>query len=142
MFSWTAVLVTQGRRVSLFDMDGKEWVLYWHHSIFYQLLISLFECCVYCDYHDIIKPIDEPILVHILINLKIYEPLKFILCGFNMFVSFCRIAKGSGYKSSELESLVEDETLAIGGKEIQVPNGLLREMYWGSRPVLMTVKSS
>lgn len=31
-----------------------------------------------------------------------------------------RIGKGSGYKSSELESLTEDETLVVGGKEIQV----------------------
>nr|KAG5702755.1 hypothetical protein BaRGS_003629 [Batillaria attramentaria] len=40
------------------------------------------------------------------------------------------IGKGSGYKSSELESLKEDETLAIGGKEIQ--NGKKqRKFHWG-----------
>ena len=35
-------------------------------------------------------------------------------------VEFFRIAKGAGYKSSELESLQEGNTLCIGGKEIEV----------------------
>ncbi|XP_070187722.1 DNA repair and recombination protein RAD54B-like isoform X2 [Littorina saxatilis] len=58
-----AVLVTQGRRVTLYDMDGKE------------------------------------------------------------------IGKGSGYKSAELESLAEDETLVVGGKEIQVMSKLSEEQF-------------
>lgn len=41
-----------------------------------------------------------------------------VLCNF-------RIGKGTGYKSSELETLKEDETLVIGGKEIQVPDQLI-----------------
>jgi len=35
-------------------------------------------------------------------------------------IFLCRIGKSSGYKSAELASLKEDETLPIGGKEIQV----------------------
>lgn len=31
-----------------------------------------------------------------------------------------RLGKGSGYKIAQLESLTEDETLFVGGKEIQV----------------------
>ncbi|KAK3585162.1 hypothetical protein CHS0354_001785 [Potamilus streckersoni] len=39
------------------------------------------------------------------------------------------IAKGSGYKSSELLSLSEDETLPIGGKEVQVMSVLTEEQF-------------
>lgn len=35
-------------------------------------------------------------------------------------LEFFRIAKSTGYKSSELESLQEGNTLCIGGKEIEV----------------------
>ena len=38
--------------------------------------------------------------------------------------SFCfpctRIGKGSGYRPSELESMMEGHTLCVGGKEIEV----------------------
>jgi len=39
------------------------------------------------------------------------------------------IAKGAGYKSSELESLQEGNTLCIGGKEIEVMSSLNAEDY-------------
>ncbi|XP_045214177.2 DNA repair and recombination protein RAD54B-like [Mercenaria mercenaria] len=39
------------------------------------------------------------------------------------------IGKGSGYKSAELASLKEDETLPIGGKEIQVMSILTEEHF-------------
>ncbi|KAL3876929.1 hypothetical protein ACJMK2_034709 [Sinanodonta woodiana] len=39
------------------------------------------------------------------------------------------IAKGSGYKSSELSSLSEDETLPIGGKEVQIMSILTEEQF-------------
>ncbi|XP_012943574.1 DNA repair and recombination protein RAD54B [Aplysia californica] len=39
------------------------------------------------------------------------------------------IAKGSGYKSAELDSLKEDETLFVGGKEIQVLSELTEEQF-------------
>ena len=41
--------------------------------------------------------------------------------SYSAYILTCfRIGKGSSYKSSELESLTEDETLVVGGKEIQV----------------------
>ncbi|XP_060591362.1 DNA repair and recombination protein RAD54B-like [Ruditapes philippinarum] len=39
------------------------------------------------------------------------------------------IGKGSGYKSAELASLKEDETLPIGGKEIQVMSLLTEDLF-------------
>lgn len=39
------------------------------------------------------------------------------------------IGKGSGYKSTELASLKEDETLPIGGKEIQVMSILTEDLF-------------
>lgn len=47
-----------------------------------------------------------------------YEPAG--LTEIFIFLFHQRIGKGAGYKSSELESLKEDESLVIGGKEIQV----------------------
>ena len=37
-----------------------------------------------------------------------------------LYIFLFRIGKGSGFKATELASLKEDETLPIGGKEIQV----------------------
>ncbi|KAJ8318575.1 hypothetical protein KUTeg_003666 [Tegillarca granosa] len=39
------------------------------------------------------------------------------------------IGKGTGYKSTELETLKEDETLFVGGKEIQIMSILNEEMF-------------
>lgn len=38
----------------------------------------------------------------------------------DLYIVYLRIGKGSGYRSAELATLKEDETLAVGGKEIQV----------------------
>lgn len=43
----------------------------------------------------------------------------------NVSHEFFRIAKGTGYKSSELESLQEGNTLCIGGKEIEVKRNFM-----------------
>lgn len=51
----------------------------------------------------------------------------------NMSHEFFRIAKGTGYKSSELESLQEGNTLCIGGKEIEVRRNF---MLW---PLLLII---
>ena len=51
-------------------------------------------------------------------NLIFYSVI--INSKFTEIFSTYRIGKGSGYKSTELASLKEDETLPIGGKEIQV----------------------
>ena len=40
-----------------------------------------------------------------------------------------RIGKSSGYKSGELSTLKEDETLFVGGKEIQVIHSLTQHPY-------------
>ena len=37
-----------------------------------------------------------------------------------MNIYFCRIGKGTGYKSSELQDLQDGNTLVIGGKEIEI----------------------
>lgn len=33
---------------------------------------------------------------------------------------FCSVSRGSGYKSSELETLQEGQSLRVGGKELEV----------------------
>ncbi|KAK3089624.1 hypothetical protein FSP39_005167 [Pinctada imbricata] len=50
------------------------------------------------------------------------------------------IGRGTGYKSTELETLKEDETLKIGGKEIQVM-GLLTEEQFKSGKCFQSVSS-